>query len=394
MRERITKSAIKRVELSRVDRQWFMTDSEVPGFCVRFRPSCEPVYCYRYRQGRGVVTMSLGGVSVMSPDEARERARNYKVMRLDGSDPRAERATMRERPTMRDLMDRHINEHCRVENKPSSNRETVRAWNSYVIPEIGNRYVDSISRSEIASMKSRLAARSKSAANAMISCLSKAFTLAEEWGHIPPNSNPCRRVGKFKLKERNPPIEMNDLDRLELAFIKHEAEAPGVVALCRVLLYTGARLSEIQFARLKQFKPELGIIELYDSKTGPDILQLSSDAIAVIEGVKRPKDSEWLIPGPCAGEPVRSPYNRWHAIRKDASLPTLRIHDLRHIFGSYAHRAGASQKQVAKLLRHKTLVVTARYTHGFDSERRKNADDAAAMISRRRVQAPKHPESA
>jgi hypothetical protein len=48
--------------------------------------------------------------------------------------------------------------------------------------------------------------------------------------------------------------------------------------------------------------------------------------------------------------------------------------------GSYAHRAGASQREVADLLGHKQMSTAARYIHGPGSEKHSNAARASAAI--------------
>jgi site-specific recombinase XerD len=58
----------------------------------------------------------------------------------------------------------------------------------------------------------------------------------------------------------------------------------------------------------------------------------------------------------------------------------VRIHDLRHTVGSYAHRAGASQRDVADLLGHKQMSTAARYIHGPASEKHANAARASGAI--------------
>lgn len=383
MKVKINRSFLRSLADEKPDRDQVISDSELPGFAIRISPNSKPCFVFQYRRGAKVHRMRIGTPSEFTPEEAREIARAHRVELLKGDDPRANIQKNKTRVTMRELFERYMREHAIPNKKPRPAKEDRRLWTQNVLPFFADRAVDSITRGEMITLKARLHERSKSAANATIAVLSKAFALSELWGIRPQNSNPCYKVGKFKLNKRNPLIEADDLARLGAALKSFETVCPAVVNLVRVLIFTGARKNEIMDARFDQYRKDLGVLELIDSKTGPDILQLSAEAIKVIESIDRRDGSPWLIPGLVPGEKLKNPYKYWHQIRDAADLPGLRLHDLRHIFGSYSHRSGASQHMVGSLLRHDSAESTERYIHPFISERRAASDAAAAMISER-----------
>jgi integrase len=143
-------------------------------------------------------------------------------------------------------------------------------------------------------------------------------------------------------------------------------------------MFTGCRKNEIALARAEQFDRERGVLILPDSKTGERVVTLSSAAIEVLGGV--PSNSTWLIPGVLKGEPVRQPYYAWRQILKDAEIKNLRIHDLRHLFGTTSHHMGANLRTVAQLLGHKQLATAERYTHGMDEGTRAAANKTADAL--------------
>ena len=81
-------------------------------------------------------------------------------------------------------------------------------------------------------------------------------------------------------------------------------------------------------------------------------------------------DSEWVFPG-AAESPLTTIKRSWAKIRKDANLPSLRFHDLRHTFATRLLQRGADIKTVSTLLGHKEIAVTARYLHATDESKRK-----------------------
>lgn len=55
--------------------------------------------------------------------------------------------------------------------------------------------------------------------------------------------------------------------------------------------------------------------------------------------------------------------HHWNVAREAAGFPTLRFHALTHSAASMAVENGASDRQVAELLNHKTLAMAQRYSH-------------------------------
>ena len=70
----------------------------------------------------------------------------------------------------------------------------------------------------------------------------------------------------------------------------------------------------------------------------------------------------------------------WRAVCKAAGIESAVIHDLRHMVGTYAALAGATQREVADLLGHKQLSTTERYINGVNSAGHQNATRATAAI--------------
>ena len=53
----------------------------------------------------------------------------------------------------------------------------------------------------------------------------------------------------------------------------------------------------------------------------------------------------------------------WNVARKRAGLVDFRWHDLRHTAASYLAMSGASLREIAEILGHRTIKQTMKYTH-------------------------------
>ena len=53
----------------------------------------------------------------------------------------------------------------------------------------------------------------------------------------------------------------------------------------------------------------------------------------------------------------------WESVLRKTSIKDFRWHDLRHSAGSYLAMNGASVREIAEILGHKTLQMAMRYSH-------------------------------
>ena len=132
----------------------------------------------------------------------------------------------------------------------------------------------------------------------------------------------------------------------------------------RLLLLTGARVSEVLSARWDWVAWDRRVIELPDSKTGAKPLFLSEAAMAVLRNL-RDDDEEhpFIIRGRFAERPLVNIAKPWRRICALAKLENVRIHDLRHTAASVGVAAGTSLPIIGRLLGHSQSQTTQRYAH-------------------------------
>ena len=101
---RITKRLVDAAEACSAE--YFVWDSEVPGFGLRVLPSGRKGYVVQYRAGRRSRRISLGPSTVLTCEQARNRAIAIVAAARNGADPAAERDAGRKAITVKELAER------------------------------------------------------------------------------------------------------------------------------------------------------------------------------------------------------------------------------------------------------------------------------------------------
>ena len=145
-----------------------------------------------------------------------------------------------------------------------------------------------------------------------------------------------------------------------------------------MLVYTGARVSEIATLRWRYVQPPR--LQLPDSKTGPKTIYLNAQATAVLDGLERRSDELLVFPAMRREAPINLG-QYWDRIRRKAALPDVRLHDLRHSFASAAIAQHIPLATIGKLLGHALPETTARYAHLADEVIAESADRICSNLA-------------
>ncbi len=392
-------------------------DDEVRGFGVRFR-SRDRVYLVKTRiKGvQRILTIGRHGRGAYGPEKARREAIRLLGLIRDGKDPAMERDEEKSSPTFAAFSERYMDEYAAAHKKPRTIAEDERLLKLHIVPAIGTTKLRDIDRAALARMHSAMKGRPV-AANRSLALLSAILGWAESVGQRPDASNPCRHVKRFPEKARERLLTAPELGRLgdaleratqawtdesqalwraecerqagamEIANAELEewitarqpkretAEDWRAIAAFRLLLFTGARLSEILTLQWKWIDTAAGVARLPDSKTGAKNLYLPPGALAVLAALPRIAGDAHVLPGDRPGTAFVGIQKPWQRVRALAALTDLHIHDLRHAFASTAVAAGDSLFIIGKLLGHRQASTTERYSH--------LAPDPAAAVAAR-----------
>ena len=249
----------------------------------------------------------------------------------------------------------------RGKTKPRTAVEYQRLLHKIIVPALGRRRVRDIRNQDVAKLHHDLRATPYDA-NRALAVISKMFNLAEKWGDRPQGSNPCRHVEKYRERKRERLLSEVELFRLGDALASYDG-SPFVVAAVKLLVFTGARLSEVLGLRWEWIDFERGEARLPDSKTGAKTLHLPPPALEVLMNLPRVEGNPYVIVGAISGARLVNLQKPWRAIRKAARLDDVRLHDLRHAFASVAAASGMGLPIIGKMLGHTQPATTARYAH-------------------------------
>ena len=362
-------------------------DLHVKGFGVR-RQRARRVYFLKARINGRQRWITIGDHGApWTPETARKEAQRIWGAIRDGVDVALLRDHRSQRLRISDLCLRFLEEHADQHKKPSSRHTDRRNIENHLLPLLGDRFIDEVTRADIDQLKRAVrdgrtadpnATRKQSyrggavvaggtgVANRCLALLSKMFNLAESWGLRPENSNPVRHVEKYREGKRErylSPMEFARLGRIFADSEGAETESPYAIAALRLLILTGARLGEILQLRWQDVDFEQRALRLRDSKTGQKVIFLSRPALDVLTAIPRVASNPYVVVGGRPGQPLRNLQKPWGRIRQAAELDGVRIHDLRHSYASIAAAAGMSLPIIGKLLGHSKSATTERYAH-------------------------------
>jgi len=391
---KLTKRFVDAAE-KRQDR-WIAWDDELSGFGLLVLPSGVKSYILRYRTVEGRPRQqTIGRAGVLTPDQARTAAREIRVDVAKGEDPLADRRDKRRGATMKDLFDRYLEDHVDVHLRPSTAKECRRIVEKHLTPEVGALKVESFTKQDAQRVHFGLR-KTPRQANRTLAALSKALSLAMDWGLRPEGLNPCARIKHFPEVARDRFLTPEEVGRLGAALIdaeaiglpwvvdetkakaKHLAKPenrrtmvdPTAVAVVRLLLLTGARLSEITELRWEHVDFARGTVALPGQKGRARRAHVvPSAAMDLLSRRKRVEGSPWVFPRTGDAERCISVFvveNAWGRIRAAAGLEDARLHDLRHTVGTWAARTGANAFQIRDVLRHSGIAMTGRYVNRDD----------------------------
>ena len=402
-------------------------DADIAGLGLSFRPSGAQSWLVRYRAGAGgrsgtLRQVVIGTPETMTPEQARNAAKDMLANVRLGADPAKERAEARTADTIAEISAEWLSRHVEPKRKEATAKLYRAVLDTHILPAIGSRKAITLTRSDVAKLHGAIARKATGAkkagakrtavqktrggpiiANRALAALKAMFSWAIDLGILPQGSqNPASGVEAFKEKGRERFLSLEEIQRLGAALTLAEnaglpwqvdETSPGAkhlpaaenrrahfdvhsVAAIRLLLLTGARVREILDLQWAHVDFGRGMLRLPDSKTGAKVIILGGAALALLEGL--PRTGRYVIASTSAGtanEKPRADVNRlWRAVCREAGIEGTRLHDLRHSNAAVGAGAGLSLHQIGALLGHSQAATTKRYAHLAADPQRRAAD--------------------
>ena len=339
-------------------------DRDLPQFGFKLAKNGTKTFFVRVLRPVGAPMTVLGTADEITAAEAREKA----LAAIAAA--KAERETG---PLFADFADEFMRRQAR-RWKPSTRENNRLMIRNYLLTFFGAMRVSEIARPDVRRWFDAMSGTPGNA-NRTLPVLSVMMRQAELWDLRPQGSNPCRNMRRYRTVPRERFLSLDELKRL--GFVLDHAGDRQAAAAIRLLLFTGARSSEITGLRWDWIRGARAVLP--DSKTGPKAVQLPPPARAVLNGL--PRQGRFVFPNRKGDGPMADLGLRWHKLRDLAGLDGVRVHDCRHTFASHAVMSGLDLYTVGRLLGHADTASTERYAHLADEHVRKAAGRISGIVN-------------
>lgn len=342
-------------------------DTQTTGFVLEVRSSGGKTYYLRYIDPSGRQRQLKIGrhedISFAQATKTAKRLRSEVV--LDGN-PAERKERKKTIPTYEALARQHL-DHAKTYQRVPYNTEAI--LRLHLVPRWGKYRLDEIKQQEVAKWlgEKRAEGLAPSTVEKIRVTLNRSFELARRWQLAGAEVNPVRGIPRPRFdNKRERFLTAEEAGRLVKA--AGRSSNPLLKPIVQLLLFTGARKSELLKARWEHVDLERKAWLIPDSKTGKArYVPLSEPAVQVIEGLPRLPGCPYLLPNPATGKPYTGLKRAWDTARREAGLSELRIHDLRHSAASFMINANTDLYTVGRILGHADHQSTMRYSHLADA---------------------------
>ncbi len=421
---KITKRVVDAAEADPDGKDQFIWDAELKGFGLKVTPNGTKSYVLQYRTAEGRsrrYTIGKHG-SPWTADDARGKASTL-LRGLDaGIDPLETKAAAKAALTVKELVELYLRDGPEQKpNKKESAWNTDRSlFNRHILPLLGHRVIKTLAPADIAKFQAEVAAGKtavvektkkqgkavvtggKGAAARSLSVLAATLNFGVKNQYI--TNNPAIGVVPFATKKMQRFLTDGEVVAIAdgMATMIAAGRLSEVMAnAIRLLALTGARKSDVRKLKWEFIDWQRSLLRFPDGKTGDREVKIGARALGFLGDLARHPTSEYVLPSPKkADAPILGIQKAWEKLRKfstelakerarEAGEPenrapnvmSVRIHDLRHTFASFAASDGQSLLIIAKLLGHTQLKTTQIYAHLHDDPVRHAADRTAAHVA-------------
>lgn len=401
---KLTKRVVDAAEVREKD--YVIWDDELPGFGLRVFKSGKRSYVLQYRAAGRSRRYSIGLHGIWTPDTARKEARIQLGKIAQGENPAEARQADRYAMTVSELAERYIEAMDAGlimgkggrPKRPSTIYMNKGQLRGHIIPLIGHRRVQDLTKAEVTKMMNDVIAgktkamkktkkRGKSilrggrgTASKCVGLTGSMLTYAISMGIIEHNVAHGIRKPKDQVRDRRlSEDEFRELGRM-LSKADKGADREWTVGITRLLALTGCRRGEVIALKWSEVDFENSCLRLEDSKEGASIRPIGLPAIELLEAFRETATSKFVFPGKRGADTYGGLPRQWRKMFGDSELSDLTAHVLRHSFASIANDLGFTESTIAALLGHATHSITSKYIHALDSVLVMAADTVAGYI--------------
>lgn len=382
MKAKLVRTLVDRLEPR--ETAYDVYDTALQGFAARVNPGGSKSFIVRYRPkggGRAVNprTHTLGKHPQLTPEQARDMAREVLAAVAAGKDPADQKETPQ---TVGAVLDAYL---AYLAGR-SSLRIVKGDVENHLRPAFGHLLPREVTPTRVRRFYNPLEeAGHERRASACLSALRTAFKRA---GLEPPSLG---TVTLTTWRQRERAASREELGRVLTACRDMLAEGDGwpwAIYLIVLLILTGARPAEIRKALRTEVDLEKGLLIREQHKTRrktkkPRVIELNMAACEIIARMPEVQGNPHLIPGRRHGTFLAEYGTAWRRIcsKERANIEKLWVYDLRRTFASLGLGRGATLDQIGKLLGHTHASTTAGYAWLLPTDRQRVAAEVGKEIA-------------
>lgn len=264
----------------------------------------------------------------------------------------------------------------RVDGKKTA-REYQRLYETHIRPALGDLAVSQTTFEIIDDLHTKLKPTPYQANRvlALLRVMAK-YAIALRWI----DHNPATPVRMFPEKKRRRHMRPAEAPKIARAIALREPSAPDACLFLWLIIFSGARSGEIKAATWDDLDGNVLTLKEHKTSEKSGVDRVIVLPPAAMEKLDKLAPVETRAPGKKIIGIARPDYLWQRAIRIEAKCPDLRIHDLRHTFGTYALEKGYTLDQIGEALNHSNPQTTKIYAELTDRSRQRIANDVAIGI--------------
>ncbi|NYT40775.1 tyrosine-type recombinase/integrase [Sphingomonas sp. R-74633] len=338
-------------------------DTGIKGFTLECRAGGGKTFYLRYQDQHGRQKQHrIAGYGDASFDKIKREAQRLRSEVTLGGDPAAKKAEKKAIPTYSELAQKHLD----FVKGTARSYDTIEGYmRRHIRPRWDRVLLSDITQPEVAKWLAEKGEGPLSPASVekVRVIFNRSFELAIRWNLPGVTRNPVKGIPRKPINNaRDRSLTADEAKRLLAAC---EASVnPQLKIIVPLLLYTGARLSELLHAEWKNVDLDRRQWLIPMSKTGKARrVPLSGAAIEVLKAAPHFDGCPYVVPNPETRKPFVAIKRVWQTARDEAKLAGLRLHDLRHAAASAMVTAGIDLFAVGRVLGHADHKSTMRYSH-------------------------------
>ena len=278
----------------------------------------------------------------------------------------------------KDLFNDYMEKYSKLYKKPRTVDSNWSEYRLYLAPVFAETRIGQIEEQHVMDAYVKWVKKTSfSTANKTLSLLSNFWDWCETYKYVPKRSNPCKYVRKGTNEKYVPTVlTMEGYKKLfhwlNVGQTNGGKNHPRLFRAVKLIALTGCRASEITDLEIDEVSLAEKMLRLKDSKTGARDVKLAEAAIKELrEELEETKGlgSKYVFPGlKDPNKPIDNIRKAFEWALKQAELPHMRIHDLRHSFITMGANMGENMNALKDAAGHSRLSTTEHYTHLADAQ--------------------------